>query len=224
MGGEIVSLFLVAILSLTLIGSGLRNRPGLGIILALLVIAVLAWSRPAGLGQFGFGQQQSWAGIIAIALLMGSAIALLALAVIEPAAEAITGQPHDVSIVEGVRGDVVSLIRWLVLIWLLVAPLEELIFRGFMMTELMRLLGIAPWSLAATLALSSLVFGLAHAYQGPSGAISATVLGLLIGVLFIASSFNLWLVILIHGVIDTVQLLLMSLNMDRRIRQTIFSP
>lgn len=224
MGGEIISLLLLTILSLALIGSGLRNRPGIGIILALLFIAVLAWSRRGGLGQFGFGQQQSWAGIVAIALLIGSAIALLALAVIEPAAEAITGQPHDVSIVEDVRGDAVSLIRWLVVIWLLVAPLEELIFRGFMMTELVRLLGIGPWSLAATLALSSLVFGLAHTYQGPSGAISATVLGLLIGVLFIASSFNLWLAILIHGVIDTVQLILMSLNMDRRIRQTIFSP
>jgi len=54
---------------------------------------------------------------------------------------------------------------------------EEFVYRGFVMAALSRL-GLATW---VVLAISSALFGLAHAYQGRSGIAGTTVLGLLFG-------------------------------------------
>jgi membrane protease YdiL (CAAX protease family) len=93
--------------------------------------------------------------------------------------------------------------------------LEEIIFRGYMMGEIARLIGTSQLALAVNLMLSSVLFGLAHWYQGKSGALSTGIIGALLGMLFITSGFNLWLPILTHGFIDTIGLLLVYLNADR---------
>jgi membrane protease YdiL (CAAX protease family) len=54
---------------------------------------------------------------------------------------------------------------------------EEFLYRGFAMAAITRM-GMAPWAVVAT---TSLLFGLAHAYQGKSGIIGTSVLGLLFG-------------------------------------------
>jgi uncharacterized protein len=65
------------------------------------------------------------------------------------------------------------------------------------------------------LAFGSVLFGIAHWYQGKSGALSTGLIGLLIGVIFVVGGYNLWLPILIHGFIDTFGLVLVYLNADR---------
>ena len=54
---------------------------------------------------------------------------------------------------------------------------EEFVYRGFAMAALART-GMAVW---LVLLLSSVLFGLAHAYQGRSGIVGTTVMGLLFG-------------------------------------------
>jgi CAAX protease family protein len=54
---------------------------------------------------------------------------------------------------------------------------EEFVYRGFVMAALNRV-GIAAWMV---LTVSSILFGLAHAYQGRSGIVGTTVMGLLLG-------------------------------------------
>lgn len=87
--------------------------------------------------------------------------------------------------------------------------------------ESMDIWGSSSAAVGLSLVFSSLVFGLSHYYQGSSGAISATMVGFFIGVVFILSEFNLWLVILIHGFIDSVQLILIFANKDHDIRNWI---
>jgi membrane protease YdiL (CAAX protease family) len=103
----------------------------------------------------------------------------------------------------------------------LVAFLEELVFRGYLMTQLSLVFG-GNW-LAAMLSLliSSIVFGLAHWYQGRSGALSTGLLGVILGGLFIWSGNNLWLPILTHGFIDTIGLGLIYLNLDVKLHRLI---
>jgi uncharacterized protein len=60
---------------------------------------------------------------------------------------------------------------------------EELVFRGFLVTALLAVVGNA---LAAAL-LAAAAFGLSHAYQGRVGALRAAVLGLLLTVPFLAT-------------------------------------
>lgn len=73
---------------------------------------------------------------------------------------------------------------------------EELLYRGFLMQWLD---GVMPiW---AAMILSSVVFGLQHAYQGLAGITRTTALGLLLAGVFVASGSLLWPIIL-HVIID----------------------
>jgi membrane protease YdiL (CAAX protease family) len=76
---------------------------------------------------------------------------------------------------------------------------EELIYRGF----LLRYLAADPWGLSAlpALAVSSAVFGLAHAGQGARGVLLTSVVGAAMGGLFLASG-SLLPSILLHTLID----------------------
>ncbi len=85
------------------------------------------------------------------------------------------------------------------------------------MTELVKVLGSSGWALTANIVFTSVVFGLAHWYQGRSGVLSSGTIGLLISLMFVYSGFNLWLVILVHGFIDTTYLVLMYGEWDRRL-------
>ncbi len=82
---------------------------------------------------------------------------------------------------------------------------EEIVYRGFLIHYLMR----APLSMNVTVAVvvSSLIFGIAHIYQGVGGAIGSTVLGIVFAVLFVMTG-NLALPIFLHALIDVRVLLL----------------
>lgn len=88
---------------------------------------------------------------------------------------------------------------WWVLVALTAGICEEILFRGF----LLRYLHTSPWQLNLTLALivSSLIFGLQHLYQGLQGVIASTLLGALLGLLFLLSG-SLLLPILLHAALD----------------------
>jgi membrane protease YdiL (CAAX protease family) len=112
----------------------------------------------------------------------------------------------------------------MLVVWLFVAPLEEVVFRGFLMSETARLLGTAPWATAINVVLGAVVFGLAHGYQGRSGVLSTGVAGALLGLVFVASGFDLWLAVLTHGFIDTVGIALIAVGADRALRRGRAAP
>jgi len=63
---------------------------------------------------------------------------------------------------------------------------------------------------------------LAHWYQGPGGALSTGIVGLLLGALFIWSGKNLWLLIFSHGFIDTIGIALISVDGDKFLRRVLW--
>jgi hypothetical protein len=62
----------------------------------------------------------------------------------------------------------------------------------------------APIAIAIAVCIAALGAGLMHLYQGPRAAVIVTQLSVLFGVLFVVSGYNLWAVILCHGMYDTV--------------------
>jgi membrane protease YdiL (CAAX protease family) len=76
---------------------------------------------------------------------------------------------------------------------------EETIFRGWLIWYLEGLLPM--W---AAVLLSSVVFGLAHLYQGPVGIVKTSVVGLAMALLYLLSG-SLWLPIAAHAMIDILQ-------------------
>lgn len=219
--GDWASLALVAGLSLVVVLPGLFKAPGPGVVLGLVIVGITIWLRPGGLEQLGLRPPGSWTLTAVAALGSGALITVLTIGGIEPLVELWTGVAHDWSVVEEVRTSWRMLVQVVVMVWIFVALIEELMFRGFLMLELRSLLGSTPVGLSVNLLISSAVFGLAHAYQGPSGMWSTGVVGGLLGGLFLISGFNLWLPILTHGFIDTFSLIMMRLDWDRVLRGSV---
>jgi uncharacterized protein len=217
----VVSIGLVAFVSVLLVVTGLKKQPGLGVLAALVVIGAVVWSRGDGWAALGFAAPVSWWSTVALALALGVALQLLSVVLVEPLAERLTGAKHDHSVVAGVKGNPKAFALWMVLVWLVVAPFEEIIFRGFLMTEVARILGTSTWAHVANVVFASAVFGLAHGYQGRSGVVSTGIIAVLLGWVFVASGFDLWLVILTHGFIDTVGIAAIATGADEAVRRRL---
>jgi membrane protease YdiL (CAAX protease family) len=217
----LLNLLALPTVAILLVYTGIRRQPGIGILISLVVIAHRVWSHPAGLAWLGFRKQPNWLITVGVALLLGALIALFATTLLEPMVERATGRAHDLSIADTVRGNWKSLVLWLLAVWIFAAVLEEAIFRGYLMRATSDLLGRSAVAWIGGLLISSVIFGFAHAYQGPSGVISTGAIGVLIGLIYLQSDANLWLVILVHGFIDTIQLMLISANLDQRLRSLL---
>jgi uncharacterized protein len=216
-----LSISMILLISLIIVLTSIKRSPGIGIFIVIFVIAFVTWRRGDGLEALGFTQPESWALTVLWSLILGILLALASTLLIEPLADRLTGSEHDHSLFDGIRGNFKALVKLLVLVWVLVVFLEEVIFRGFLMTELALLLGTGSVGTAVNLLFSSILFGVAHWYQGKSGTLSTGMMGLFLGVIFIASGYNLWLPILTHGFIDTVGLWLVYSDHDRRLKMWV---
>jgi membrane protease YdiL (CAAX protease family) len=141
---------------------------------------------------------------------------------LEPLSEKLGGSPHDHSILDGVKGNWLALLQWLVVVWVLVAFLEEAIYRGFLMREIVRVLGTGRGNLVLNILVTSIVFGLSHGYQGRSGIISTGIVGVVLALIFVWSDFNLWLAVFTHGFIDTIGIALIAVEADKTIKNIIW--
>src|SRR5204863_1559427 len=79
---------------------------------------------------------------------------------------------------------------------------EEFTFRGFLMQGLAMLFGGSRSAWIGACVLQGALFGAAHAYQNPLGIAITGTLGILMGLLVLASGRNLWAVIIGHGPFD----------------------
>jgi membrane protease YdiL (CAAX protease family) len=85
--------------------------------------------------------------------------------------------------------------------------LEELIARGIVLKSVESLLStwfIEPVAAGVAVCIAAVGAGLMHLYQGPRAVVIINQLSVLFGVLFIVSGYNLWALIVCHGLYDTV--------------------
>ncbi|PYL70689.1 MAG: hypothetical protein DMF26_21245 [Verrucomicrobia bacterium] len=85
---------------------------------------------------------------------------------------------------------------------------EEFMFRGFLMQGLAMLFGASRGAWIVACLLQGALFGIAHAYQNPLGIAITSTLGVLMGLIVLASGRNLWLVIIGHGLYDASRFVL----------------
>jgi membrane protease YdiL (CAAX protease family) len=100
-----------------------------------------------------------------------------------------------------------KLIAGILAAWVLGGILEELVARGIVLGSVVSLLTPSPGaSVAAGIAIfiAGLGAGLMHLYQGPRAVVIVTQLSILFGFLFVVSGYNLWAVIICHGLYDTI--------------------
>jgi membrane protease YdiL (CAAX protease family) len=218
----LITVALISLAAVFLIASGIRRKPGLGIALTVILIVISARLGETSLAQMGLVQPDDWLTTVLLGVFLGGGLSLLSIMLIGPLIEHITRQPHDVSVVAGVRGNWKALLSWLILVWGMAALGEEVLFRGFLMSQIIKLLGTSFLALLLNVLVTSIIFGLSHSYQGRSGAWSTGIIGACLGVIYVMNGFNLWLPILVHGVIDTVALILISLGADKRLKELVW--
>jgi len=85
---------------------------------------------------------------------------------------------------------------------------EEFMFRGFLMQGLAMFFGASRGAWIVACIFQGALFGIAHAYQNPLGIAITGTLGVLMGVLVLASGRNLWPVIIGHGLFDASRFVL----------------
>lgn len=217
-----ISLLLVLGITGILIASGLKKRPGIGVIGALIIAALSMWLRKEGLSAIGFSPPGNWATTILLGLGLGIAVQFISIIFIEPLSERITKDSHDHSIVEKVKGNWLAFVQWIIIVWVFVALLEEGLYRGFLMTEIAKMVGTSDVALAINVLVTSIIFGLSHGYQNRSGIVSTGVVGAILGSIFVLSDFNIWLAVFTHGFIDTVGISLIAIGKDKTLRDKLW--
>lgn len=215
------SLGILILVSAIILITSFRRVPGIGVIVALVIIGVTVWLRDDGLLSLGFFPPEDWKTTLVWSLLLGVAIQFLSTLILEPLSDKLTKSTTDHSSFESLRGNFLYFLLILAGVWVVVVFLEEIIFRGYMMGEIAALIGKSKVALMINLIVSSILFGLAHWYQGKSGVLSTGIIGALLGILFIATGFNLWLPILTHGFIDTIGLFLIFVNADKFLKERV---
>ncbi|MBW6473519.1 MAG: CPBP family intramembrane metalloprotease [Anaerolineaceae bacterium] len=216
---SIIHMVIILVVSALLIITGLKKQPGIGILGAIMIIVLFLWACGYPLSRIGFARPQNWFFTILMGLGLGLIIQLLSVMLIEPLTEKITHSKHDHSIIDAVKGNWKVFLQWMLMVWILVAVIEEGIYRGYLMTEMKNLLGLGFFALIINLLYSSVVFGLSHGYQGSSGILSTGIVGVILGMIFILSDFNLWLAIFTHGFIDTIGIGLIAIGGDEYLKK-----
>ena len=179
---------------------------GLGVTFLILRGSKFDWAR-FGIGRKITGKTVLKSLIITLVLFIVFSI------FIDPILQAWLGE-YDLSSIEDIRGNLVGYIVLMVIMWVFAAFGEEFLFRGYYMKALAELLGNnnKAWLLSAII--TSLYFGVSHAYQGLVGVVSVFLWSFSISLIFNKNRNNLLLLVLIHGFYDSVGITLIFLNKD----------
>lgn len=178
----------------------------------LAVAFFILWSGNFDWSKFGVGKKLTRRTVI-FSLLITIAIFILFGIFIDPILQHYLGN-FDLSSVDDIRGNLVGFIILMVVMWVFAAFGEEFLFRGYYMKSLAELFGDSnnAWFLSAII--TSIYFGVSHAYQGVVGIVSVFLWSFLISMLFYKNRNNLLLLVLVHGFSDTIGLTIIYLNKD----------
>ena len=189
-----------------------------GYYLGMGMVLLTAWANRWKFSIFGLRKTFFLKDLI-YAILISALLYILVDGLVQPLVEIFFGEINLESF-EALKGNLPSYLIFLGVMWIAAALGEELFYRGYLMKGIAGLLGDKheSWFLAAFF--SAVYFGLAHLYQGTSGVITTGIIGFIMGLIFMERK-NLWLLVLIHGIYDTIGITLLYLNKENWIHELI---
>ncbi|MBV6449379.1 MAG: hypothetical protein MHPDNHAH_00089 [Anaerolineales bacterium] len=187
---------------LVLAGGPLVN---LGLVVTVAIFWVVSRIRGSAWSDFGLARPKSWGRTILMGV--GVTVGVIVLfPLLMGLVQLIVPIPQqDVSRFAFLRGDLPNLIVNVLAMWFTAGFLEEFLWRGYLMNRLVDLQGNKT-KLAWVIALvgSAIIFGLGHTYQGLGGVVKVTAAGLLFGAAFLTVRRNLWPLVFMHALLDTI--------------------
>lgn len=160
----------------------------------------------------GFARPRNWGKALLLGAAVGVCMEALELFVTQPLLARWLGKMPDLSDFADMVGNLKVFLFYVVLLWVLGALGEEIVYRGYLMN---RVAGVfrdtkATWILS--LIAVSIVFGCGHLDQGATGMIENVWNGLLLGALYLACGRNLAVPVIAHAVGDTLDFVLIYLG------------
>jgi membrane protease YdiL (CAAX protease family) len=174
----------------------------IGKILLVAIGCGLVLLRGERLADIGLKRPESWTRTV----LIGIGLAALVFAAMYFSEKA--GFRRDLSKFKDVQGNLELMIYGVLYAFIGAGFYEEFTFRGFLMQGLAMLFGGGRGAWISACILQGALFGLAHTYQNPLGIAITGTLGILMGLLVLASGRNLWPVIIGHGLFDASRFVL----------------
>lgn len=114
-----------------------------------------------------------------------------------------------------VQGNLPVFLLWLGIVWTAAAFGEEMFFRGFLVTRAAVLFRGAPFGTLFAVLVAAILFGLGHFYyQGLRGLVMTTAIGIAFGAAFLLTKRNLWPIVLVHGIVDTITFTALYLGLE----------
>ena len=171
-----------------------------------MLLVGVAWGlirlRGERLADIGLKRPASWMRIFIIGIGL-AAIVFIAMYLSEKA-----GFRRDLSKFKDVQGNVELALLGVFYAFIGAGFYEEFMFRGFLMQGLAMFFGASRGAWIIACLVQGALFGAAHAYQNPLGIAITGTLGVLMGLLVLASGRNLWPVIIGHGLFDASRFVL----------------
>ena len=171
----------------------------------MVLVAVgcgLVLLRGERLADIGLKRPESWTRTFMIGIAL-AAIVFIAIYVSEKA-----GFRRDLSKFKDVHGNLELALLGVFYAFIGAGFYEEFTFRGFLMQGLAMIFGGSRSAWIVACVAQGALFGLAHAYQNPFGIAITGTLGILMGLVVLASGRNLWPVIIGHGLFDASRFVL----------------
>ena len=185
------------------------------IIASALAIAFIRSKSSRPLVELGLTPPPNVLRALVVGFAGGVALFALSRLVLTPWIEHATGTSRDLGSFDRMRGDLHAVLALLPRVWVMAALCEEVIYRGFIVTQAAQLMGGSRVALSVAVLVSAALFGLAHAYQGTTGMLLTGVFGVLLGLLFLHQRMNLWANVVAHGTADTASLIFIFTSWDR---------
>ena len=179
-------------------------------------LLALGWGslyvRKIGWRGVGLKWYRTWTTTLVIGLGCGVVLELFELFVSQPILVRVIRKKADLSQFSGLTGNLKETALYILLVWIVAAFGEEMIYRGYLMNRVADLLNRTPRAWILSLIVVHIVFGLAHSYQGLTGVIDEGVMGVLLAAIYLQTGRNLAVPIVAHGVQDSIDLILIFIG------------
>jgi membrane protease YdiL (CAAX protease family) len=186
----------------------------------LSAILVLVWVRLSRTTwrEIGYVRPASWASVVAIGIVFGSAFKLLMKIIVMPLLGA-DPVNHAYHYLAGNRAALPGAIYAMIVI---AGFGEETVFRGYLFERFGKLLGSSTWAKAIVVLITAAWFGSLHySVQGLAGAEQATIVGLVYGSIF-AIAWRIWMLMIAHAAFDLTALAIIYWDIESQVAHLVF--
>ena len=90
---------------------------------------------------------------------------------------------------------------------LLESMLEELLDRGFLLNWMERLFSSTTFATIIAVVLQAAIFGFRHSYDFSARSLTAGIIGLIMGIVYVKFGRNLWPLIIAHCILNTISMI-----------------